>query len=542
MEGGLALLLGLLLSFSSTHAQQSTPISSVAPTVTGGGLTAPGGSQGRAMTLDEALSLALGRSFEFYAYGQHLVESAYRLEEARRGAGFQLTLNSQLPRRTQDIQISEFTDDLGRLVLSYTDVEQTRLASSLELGRYLPTGGWIALRSGISGVSQISTSVLDEDEDQESRTIRLVHPRLGVRFSQPFFAFNETRARIREAELSLERAHLGYSEQELREVSRVTAAYYGLVREQGLLRAAREMESETSRVAEIGERRFEVGLIPEVDRYALQLARSQAGTRILEMEQTLAQRRLELARMLGLPLEGGIAADPDTAFRPVFVDAGLAVGRALENRSDRRRAELAVEEALLELERIRGEGRPQLALNLSYDLGGVSTRTAQREGSWADQFDAAFLPENTFPFSSISLILEFPLYDSGEHRSALLREQTRLETARRRTEEVEVELELAVRRLGTAVNTLSRLGEEYGQNRVRAREYYTITSRLFEAGEAGSTELLLALQRHIEAEEDYLEALAELEISKALLRELTLWDWDTNQPVALRSEIPTIAW
>lgn len=491
------------------------------------------------VTLPEAIRQALDRSFDLFEYRQRYLEAAFGLEETRRGLGFRVDLSGVVPGRSQEIALDALQVEQGAgFTVSYFDQATTRLRTSLNVVKPLPTDGTIAIRGRISGVDYRSTPIGDPVLGDEPAVLRLIHPRIGIEYTQPFFQFNRTKARLRKAELRFEGMQLGLTEEELRQVSGITRQYYELMQRQELLRIAEELYRQSGENADIGKRKFAAGLIPEVERLALEITRSSSEARLEAARADLERERLRFNRLVGLPLQTRVAVAVDTALHVVEVDAERAVALARQNRSERRRAEIDVERTRLELDRIDSLGRPSLALSVSYELAGISTKTAGPLASWSDHLTAAFDPESLFPFSNVELALRVPLFDRGRHSSAVQRQRAKVKVAERRAEEVEEILEKTVRGLVGLIHSAGRRAGVHSRNRLLAREYYAISRTLFEEGEITSTELLLALQQRIETETRFLDALVALESAKAALRELTLWDWERNLPVKLITTPP----
>jgi outer membrane protein TolC len=310
------------------------------------------------------------------------------------------------------------------------------------------------------------------------------------------------------------------------------------MRRQELARISEELLQQSRENAEIGDRMFAAGLIPEVDRLALEITHSSSQASLEAALSELEQERIQFNRLIGLPLDTPVSVAVDTSLRVRDVDADRAVNLAGQNRSERRRAEIDLERIQLDLKRTRSLGRPSLNLNLSYDMGGISSNSVGTGDPWSDHLSAAFDPDNYFPFSNVALTLQFPLFDWGRQSSAVQRQQARVELAERRVEEVELQIERTVRQIADLIGSMSRRAAAYARNRQLAGDRYEISQALFEEGEIGSTELLLALQQRVQSETQFFDALVVLESARAALNELTLWDWESESPIQIRTQPP----
>ena len=90
--------------------------------------------------------------------------------------------------------------------------------------------------------------------------------------------------------------------------------------------------------------------------------------------------------MVGLPLEQRIWAEASLVYEPIIVDLERALELAFEKRSDLRRADIEQEQLQLNLRQMVSQGRPDLQLNVGYDVTGNSSLTATPESNWQIQF------------------------------------------------------------------------------------------------------------------------------------------------------------
>ena len=71
-----------------------------------------------------------------------------------------------------------------------------------------------------------------------------------------------------------------------------------------------------------------------------------------------------------------------------------------------------------------------------------------------------------------------------------------------------------------------------------AETSYGFTQRRFDRGEITFTELAQAQDQLSRTRTLHLNALITYEMAKADLKEITLWDWETNQPATQRTQPP----
>lgn len=84
-----------------------------------------------------------------------------------------------------------------------------------------------------------------------------------------------------------------------------------------------------------------------------------------------------------------------------------------------------------------------------------------------------------------------------------------------------------------------RLMEILEENLQIARISYQISQQQYERGEINLNDLMQAQGQRRTTERNHLQAWITFEMAKADLKEITLWDWETNQAVSQRTTPPT---
>ena len=88
---------------------------------------------------------------------------------------------------------------------------------------------------------------------------------MGISFQQPLFQYNEIKGQLRSAQLAFESIRLSYTEDELARINQVTQQFYNLFRQQRELEIAAERFRQSSLNNQTGIRKYQAGLIPEVE-------------------------------------------------------------------------------------------------------------------------------------------------------------------------------------------------------------------------------------------------------------------------------------
>ena len=145
---------------------------------------------------------------------------------------------------------------------------------------------------------------------------------------------------LKRAEHSLESSRLNFDRQRLQLEGQVIDDYYNLVQ------SVRELEIEEQRLAqsranlELAQRKFEVGLIAEVEALRLQVEMLQAEATYDQAQTNIESRRDLLRETLGLDVWAPLEIDTEVQHEIHPIDAQRALEIGLARRTDMKRAEI----------------------------------------------------------------------------------------------------------------------------------------------------------------------------------------------------------
>ena len=271
--------------------------------------------------------------------------------------------------------------------------------------------------------------------------------------------------------------------------SRVTAARAELQTADALLTLARDLKT--------------AGLAAGVDVLRAQVQQQSGQQRLIAAEAAEAKARLNLGRAIGLPPGQTISLTDEVPYAPLDVmDVDEAVSRALATRGDYGAARARLEEAEAEHRAALAQWLPTVTVD--GDLGKVGTKASDTDFTYG-----------------VGATVHVPLFERGRARAAVMRAnalmlERRAELADARAQiDVEVrstllDLRAAAQALDVARQGVSLAGEQLQQSRDR-----------FQAGVAGSLEVVQAQGAVATAEEQYIASLyahnlAKLSLARAL--------------------------
>jgi outer membrane protein len=480
----------------------------------------PGTVLAQTLTLDQAVALALEASHEARVQRLRLYEAEQNVAVARGRFKTQLSLEFDTPNLNESVQGVNVPGQLPQ----YTTYGSSEWRAGLTLAQPLPTNGRIALTGD---VAHRTDSVFD-DITAVTRRSRTLFNRYRVTLSQPLFVPNTLQLALERARLTLAESRLADNAAQLGIVYDVTAEFFAFLRAERSLAIARaevEQQEEASRLAR---RKYEAGLIPEVESLQMEvdLARSRNG--LLAATGDLARAADRFKIIVGLPMDADITVVAETEPDFYDVDPTLAVEHALAHRAEihamqaqRRRAEITVTETDAR-STIRGD------LRAYYDLTGIGTSGEYRDPR--ELWDLSWEDLRRRPGSKgVVLTVSVPLWDSGVNKAEVA-------VARAILERSELDSEQQRRRVIQQVNAaLANLTESRAQLEALARSVEVaersldISGQRFDSGEITSQELALDRDRLTQARLSYLDAFIRYQLAGADLKRQTLYDFERGR-------------
>lgn len=486
------------------------------------------------LDLQGAVDAALDNSFGIFSLQQNYLQTQYSLEGAKR------SLRTRVDLRTQQglLNISQRIN--AQLIgvppeLNYLRRNSTSSDLYLIATQPLITDGWLSFSTGIQG----NQAIQDVPGGLPESKNRSIQPYAGLGFTQPLFQYNQLKGQLQSNQLSVESESLRYTEQELAIINQVTQFFYNLFQQQRRVEIAAEDYTQSEVNLQTGLRQYQAARQDEVQVLQLRVQRGNALNTLEREKTTLEERRFEFNRLVGLPLETAVWIDTSLEFVPIEIDMERAMELALNNRSDVRQQEIQLEQNNLTLRQNVSNGRPDLEFTASYSITGNSTLGALGYNDpWSKHLNAALDSDNTSPFTNISLTLQVPIFDWGRNASYVQRQLSIINEQERRIKEAEADLRVQVINRVRAVEGYMRRLEILEESLQVARTSYTISQQQYERGEIDLNTLFTAQGQLRNTEMEHLTTRINYEMAKANLKEITLWDWETNQRVAQRTEKP----
>lgn len=471
--------------------------------------------------LEEAIAIALEGSHFARTLELNLAGSQYEVEAARGRFGTQARLAVTAPDLQERVQGETVPGELPR----YDSYGSQEISADLTLSQPLPTDGALSLTGRIF---HREDTVYDNatGADLEQRTM---FNSIELSLDQPLLEPNGLKLGLERAEISHRLSRRAFLRGQLDLQYEVTSDFFALLRAQQEVVIARDALEQQSANYDIARRKFEAGLIPEVESLQMEVDLAEARNELLSRESDLALAADMFRLTIGLAMERPVRVLDDLAARPVEVDREQALRHALDHRTELddqrdgiRRAEITLEET---------DARSQLRGELSafYNLTGVSDPGLDDPGL-RDLIDSSWSDLRRRPGNrGVRLGFSVPIWDSGVNEA----EVASAEVALRRQELDGENLRRSIRRQVQAA--LARL--EAAQRRLDVLERsmdvagrgYAISQERFEMGEITSQTLADNRDRLVQARRSFLTALVNHRLAVADLRRQTLYDFEAQR-------------
>lgn len=466
--------------------------------------TVPGMAQQTTLSLDDAVSMATGVSYEAKERRLNFQAAEWRFKAARAGLFPQISAGGNIPGYSR--AINSITQPDGTVL--YVPQSQAISNASLTIQQSItPTGGTVYLSSGLGRIDLFNSN----------SSFWQAQPFI-IGLSQPLGRANYAKWNWRREKLNYSYAQQQYLETREELAAKAADAWFDMYVAQLQLQNAKNNVHINDTLYTISQGRFELGKIAETEllQVELSLLNAKNTQRQAETELTRAQESLKI--VTGLPINSSITLLEPPQSVDTQVDSAFAVGRALENRSEYINLEILKLNALVN-KRDQSYSRfinGDLNANFGFNQTGTALGDAYRN------------PLNSQVFS---IGFTIPIYGANRAQYAYREARDRYESALAQVERRKMELTLEVK---TAVNQL----EQLEQSVIVAKRAYEVSEKRFElsknrflVGKIDITNLTIAQNEKDLALISYANTLRNYHQARYRLRRLTLYDFEKDVPI-----------
>jgi len=463
------------------------------------------------LVLSLAQCIEIGRSNSPAAHIVYSEFEATRLDYNSFYAGLypQLSLSMTTPQYNSSISQITLDDGTSR----YVTRKEAYSSVNLSIQQQIPwTGGSFSVSSGIER--------LDLFGDTESYLWR--SSPLFMQYRQPIFQFNSLHWQKRLFDLQYRIAEKRLQEDIEQIAMDVSEYYFNFYLSQISLDNAMANFSINDSIFVISRGRYQVGKIAENDLLQSELKRLESRSQVNRARLDYKRAQEDLRINLGLPENREIELLPPANILVMKIDPDLAVEQARKNRSDPLNYTFRKMVSQRDVEQARSESGLTGSMVASYGYN-KSNNTNDISLLYKDPLDQQFF----------SLGFEIPLFTWGQGAA-------QIEAQHSRQQAVEITVNLSEQEFYENVY-FQALEVAYLQNQVLlSAKADTIAQRRFEVsknryliGSIDITNLFIAQNEKDGARREYIDNQRRFWFAYYLLRQMTLYDFITNQPIII---------
>ncbi len=470
-----------------------------------------------ALTLDDAIDLALQESYNARVQRLNLLEAEQNVRAARGRFKTQVDLELDAPNYNESVQGVNLPGELPQ----YTTYGSREWRSQLSVTQPLPTDGSVGLSAD---AYHRTDTVYDEVTDQtlESRTF---FNSAQLNLTQPLFVPNSLKLSLERARLNLDESQRDYTAAQLNIVYNVTSQFYDYLRAERTLQIARDEAAQQQESYQLAKTKYEAGLIPEVEALQMEVDLAQSRNELLGAEGRLSRSADSFKLVVGLPLDASVRVTaPD---EPAFydVDEQVAIDQAVANRAEIQNAEADLRRAEITLAETDARSAIRGELRAYYDLTGIG-RSADELGV-ADLWDLSWRDLRHRPANKgVVFTLTVPIWDSGVNGAEVAAAHAALERRDISREEQKRQVIRAVKASLAELREARARLEALQRSIDVARRGLDISLARFANGDITTQELALDRDRLTQVRLSYLDATISYQLASADLKRQTLYDFE----------------
>ncbi|MDT8322781.1 MAG: TolC family protein [Bacteroidota bacterium] len=469
-------------------------------------------AQVHVLDLGESIDIAFEKSFTARSARQQLRASEAAAEAARLALLSTVDLQFDLPDYSRTL-LSQFNTDTRRY--QYFPFEQLQWSGRLNINQPL-----------IWTNSTVSLSGMLFRQDQQDRGPgggfeRDYYTDLALQFRQPLFVPNTQRIALRRAEIDYEESMADFVRNTLELRYTVTRQFYNLYAAQQRVVIQEDRVRQAEESFTTAQRKFRAGLIAEVEALQFEVDLAAARNDLYSASNTLISSENQFKILLGLPVKDSLhCLLRDTTIVMVPVDVEEAVDRAKRTQVELQRAVNNIERSELSMEQIDAQRSIRGDLFLSY---GLNNNRPTFNGLYDDLRDTR----------RAAFTLSVPIFDWGKHSRDLEAAEARLRNAELTAENLELTIEQEIIDLVRSLVSSARRAEVLQKSRLIAEIANDISTKRYEVGTIGSTELAQARSRLLQARLTALEAVIDYHLALADLTRRTAYDFRNERQLGL---------
>lgn len=354
-------------------------------------------------------------------------------------------------------------------------------------------------------------------EFQDVRT-KTYSNNLYLQLDQPIFTYNRTKIQLKELELNLENATISNALQLLSLEQSVTQSFYTFYQRQNNLQISKD-EYENQKISyEITKNKVDADLLAQEELYQAELNLATSKSTVENNQVLLDNAADDFKLLLGVDLTEQFTVEVDINFITREVDLNQALQHGLEHRMELRERAIDIERSQFELIRTKALNEFKGAVSLSLGVFGDNERAP-------DIYEVPAVNPR------VAISFNIPIFDWGEKRARI-----DAANATREIKKIDLEVErndimINIRKVYRNLQNLENQILIAEQNVKNATLTYDINLERYKNGDLTSIDLNRFQSQLSEKKSTHADALINYKIELLNLKILSLYDFETQQPV-----------
>ncbi len=478
----------------------------------------------RVLTLKDAIDIALEESYDMKSLRLSMVQAEQGLIAAKNSFRTNVRMSFDTPNWSETVSAVRVPNALP----VYNSYGSLTYRGGLTVTQPLPTNGSLSLSSRLTRTKE--TTYLATDDSKLKRSDFLSS--MTLRLTQPLFTINQIQLDLRTAELNFENASRSRTRRQLDIIYNVTESFFNLYRDSRSQEMAKDDVDQQTKTTDVAKKKFEAGLIAEVQYLQMEVDLAEASDRLVSAEASLKRQNDSFKQLIGLKSTDEVVVKSDFSYTHFDVDEAKAIEEGLKSRSELRENEITIEQQKINVKEIANQNSIHGDLSAFYDFTGVSDSALPFNTSMYDLFDSSIDDLRRRPRNrGITFTLNVPVWDWGVNKARVESANARLRDAENRLDEMKKTVARGISDVVTQVRDAENRIVISKRRQELAQKTFDISLERFNIGEITTDQLAQDRARLNNAKLAYLTAFINYQLAIANLKRNTLWDFATNSPV-----------
>ena len=487
-------------------------------------LIAPLVSAQRILTLQDAIDLALEKSYDMKSLLLTMVQSEQGLVAARNSFKTNVRMTLDSPNWSESVSAVRVPDALP----VYNSMGSLTYRGTMNVTQPLPTNGTITLSSQFTGTKE--ATYLGDTRNKLRRSDFLSS--LSIRLAQPLFTINRIQLDLKNAELNYENSVRSKTRRQLDIIYNVSQSFYDLYREMRNFEMATEDVDQQAKTTDVAKKKFDAGLIAEVQYLQMEVDLAEARDRLVSAQASLKRQNDAFKQLIGLESKDEVSVKSGFDYTHFDIDMDKAIQEGLKNRSELRENEISIEQLKITVKETAAQNAIHGDLSAFYNFTGVSDSDLPYDTSSYDLFHSSWEDLQRRPRNrGIIFTLTVPIWDWGVNDARVNSAKARLKDSEFRLAEMKKTVERSINDVVTQVRDAENRIEISKRRQELAQKTFDISLERFNIGEITADQLALDRTRLNSAKMAYLTAYINYQLAVEDLKRNTLWDFAANSPV-----------